>query len=247
MLIYFPTTPPPIQINSPKIPQPIQKNIDCRPAPPYVFCWNSPYIFFCLNIQHLLKKIIHLPSFMYIYFPLWKLLHYWELLDNETKFSSTCALHLATNRESPQNLSHRIKESLVCFGCSVLFWLDSTRVHTERKLPKPLAVLVGLPTLVSISRTGGSSCWSNTCWIWLVLPAVMLEMVQAASFWMFILWCLSRLWKAGRAPWSRMHCVWLSSPVTMFPIALKAGVITDTSLLFKSSTSLVTTSEKKIH
>ena len=37
MLIYLPTTPPPIKINSPKIPQPIQKNIDCRPAPPHTF------------------------------------------------------------------------------------------------------------------------------------------------------------------------------------------------------------------
>ena len=33
MLIYFPTTPPSIEINYHKIPQPIQKNIDCRLAP----------------------------------------------------------------------------------------------------------------------------------------------------------------------------------------------------------------------
>lgn len=38
-----------------------------------------------------------------------------------------------------------------------------------------------------------------TLWIWALFPAVMLETVQEASFWMLGLGCFSRLWKMGRA------------------------------------------------
>ena len=61
-----------------------------------------------------------------------------------------------------------------------------------------------------------------------LVPAVMFEMVQHASFLMLFLWLVvSRLSKHGSAPQLMMTCVWRSSPVTMFPTVRNAGTRTD--------------------
>lgn len=99
-------------------------------------------------------------------------------------------------------------------------------------------------TLMRISSIGCNNPLSMTCCICEVLPAVMLDMVHAASFWILILGCFNRLWNALRQLWSKTNCVWWSSPVTMLPMARNAGVITGTSLLLNNSTSLGTTPEK---
>lgn len=96
-----------------------------------------------------------------------------------------------------------------------------------------------------ISSIGCNNPLSMTCCICEVLPAVMLDMVHAASFWILILGCFNRLWNALRQLWSKTNCVWWSSPVTTLPMARNAGVITGTSLLLNNSTSLGTTPEKE--
>ena len=65
-------------------------------------------------------------------------------------------------------------------------------------------------------------------WICSVVPAVMFEMVQQASFLMLFLWLVcSRLSRQGRAVQLMMTWVWRSSPVTMLPTVRKAGTSTD--------------------
>lgn len=63
-------------------------------------------------------------------------------------------------------------------------------------------------------------------------PAVMLEMVQQASFLMDSLVLESRWRRQGRAEQFNTTCVWMSSPVTMLPTALRAADTTpwDTNL-----------------
>ena len=61
-----------------------------------------------------------------------------------------------------------------------------------------------------------------------LVPAVMLEMVQQASFLMLFLWLVvSRFSRHGKAPQLMMTCVWRSSPVTMLPTVRNAGTSTD--------------------
>ena len=49
-------------------------------------------------------------------------------------------------------------------------------------------------------------CRTRTC-IWSLLPAVIFETVQQASFLMLFLWfCVNRLRRHPRAWWSMMHC-----------------------------------------
>ena len=69
------------------------------------------------------------------------------------------------------------------------------------------------------------------------LPAVMLEIVQHASFLMPSFGEESRLSKAGRAPEEMTTWVCRSSPVTMLPTDRRAGVSTavDGCLLLVSS------------
>ena len=45
----------------------------------------------------------------------------------------------------------------------------------------------------------------------------------------------------GRAPQLMMTWVWMSSPVTMFPTALRAALMTDCWLFMRSSTILLQT------
>ena len=54
-------------------------------------------------------------------------------------------------------------------------------------------------TFSSTSTTSGTSWQSMTAWIWAVLPAVILEIVQAASLTMLCFECCSRRGKACRA------------------------------------------------
>ena len=58
-----------------------------------------------------------------------------------------------------------------------------------------------------------------TAWIWEGVPAVMLERVQVASFWMDFLAWVRRFSKWGRMPESMTFWVCSSVPVTMLPMA----------------------------
>lgn len=73
------------------------------------------------------------------------------------------------------------------------------------------------------TRTGTRPA-SITSWIWVSLPAVMLDSVQAASFWMLALSWHSRAGNMSRAPALSTHWVCSSVPVTMFPTERSAGV-----------------------
>ena len=77
---------------------------------------------------------------------------------------------------------------------------------------------------------------SMTAWIWVELPAVMLEMVQQASLRMPSLVELSSDSSAGSAPQLIMTCVCTSSPVTMLPTERRAGVWTEVEACMSSST-----------
>ena len=64
-------------------------------------------------------------------------------------------------------------------------------------------------------------------WICSFVPAVMLEMVQQASFLMLFFWLVfSRCSRQPSAPQFMMTCVWRSSPVTMLPTVRSAGTST---------------------
>ena len=66
-----------------------------------------------------------------------------------------------------------------------------------------------------------------TAWIWSLVPAVMLEMVQQASFLMlFFCAVLSRCRRQVSAPQLMMTWVCTSSPVTMLPTVRSAGTST---------------------
>mmetsp|Transcript_9395 Transcript_9395/g.32692 ORF Transcript_9395/g.32692 Transcript_9395/m.32692 type:complete len:213 (+) Transcript_9395:258-896(+) len=87
--------------------------------------------------------------------------------------------------------------------------------------------------------SGGTMLASTMAWIWSLLPAVMLEMVQHASFLMLFLWLVvSRLSRQGSAWQLMMICVWTSSPVTMLPTVRSAGMSTAGVVCSSSSTSL---------
>mmetsp|Transcript_20263 Transcript_20263/g.56183 ORF Transcript_20263/g.56183 Transcript_20263/m.56183 type:complete len:214 (+) Transcript_20263:353-994(+) len=79
---------------------------------------------------------------------------------------------------------------------------------------------------------------SITAWIWSLVPAVMLEIVQQASFLMLFLWVD---WSSASRQLSTLQltitCVCMSSPVTIFPTVRRAGTITDGTLCMRSSTS----------
>eukprot|EP00966_Prymnesium_polylepis_P057039 1321195-Prymnesium_polylepis.1 len=74
---------------------------------------------------------------------------------------------------------------------------------------------------------GGMMFASMTAWICSRVPAVMLEIVQHASFRMPFFGLPRRANSLASAPQLITHCVWLSSPVTMFPAVRNAGVCTD--------------------
>ncbi|KAH3672592.1 hypothetical protein OGATHE_002237 [Ogataea polymorpha] len=78
---------------------------------------------------------------------------------------------------------------------------------------------------------------SITAWIWSLFPAVMLEIVQHASFLIDSFGDLSSGASAGSTP--ALMTIWVckSLPVTMFPTALSAGVCTSVLSWPSSSTS----------
>lgn len=63
-----------------------------------------------------------------------------------------------------------------------------------------------------------------TSWIWYSLPAVMLDKVQEASFWMLFLWWRNRAGNMERAPALITAWVCSSVPVTMLPMERSEGV-----------------------
>lgn len=67
---------------------------------------------------------------------------------------------------------------------------------------------------------------SMILWIWCGEPAVILEIVQQASFRIPSLGEDRRERRAGKAPDEMTTWVWRSSPVTMFPTDRRAGVWT---------------------
>lgn len=71
---------------------------------------------------------------------------------------------------------------------------------------------------------GGMMLFSMTAWICSLLPAVMLEMVQHASFRIPFLGDESSARRQGSALLLMMNCVCRSLPVTMFPTVRRAGL-----------------------
>lgn len=82
----------------------------------------------------------------------------------------------------------------------------------------------GFITFERTPTRNGTNPWFTTCCIWSCRPAVMFDIVHVASFWMFVLGLVNRLGKTASAPASITTCVCSSVPVTMFPMALRAGV-----------------------
>ena len=85
--------------------------------------------------------------------------------------------------------------------------------------------------------SGGMMLASITAWIWLGEPAVMLLMVQHASFLMPSLGEESSASSGCRAPLATITCVCMSSPVTMLPTERSAGVCTAVDGCISRSTS----------
>lgn len=79
-------------------------------------------------------------------------------------------------------------------------------------------------TCCRISTSRGTRPASTTSWICESFPAVMLDSVHAASFWMLFFGWRSRLGNRASAPEFRTLWVCSSVPVTMFPIARNDGV-----------------------
>mmetsp|Transcript_19453 Transcript_19453/g.52937 ORF Transcript_19453/g.52937 Transcript_19453/m.52937 type:complete len:461 (-) Transcript_19453:128-1510(-) len=86
--------------------------------------------------------------------------------------------------------------------------------------------------------TGGTRPQLMTSWIWSRVPAVTLEIVQQASFLIVFFECVSSAFRLCRTPPCRITCVCWSSPVTMLPTALSAGVCTSGDVWPSSSMSL---------
>mmetsp|Transcript_47674 Transcript_47674/g.132295 ORF Transcript_47674/g.132295 Transcript_47674/m.132295 type:complete len:320 (+) Transcript_47674:738-1697(+) len=85
--------------------------------------------------------------------------------------------------------------------------------------------------------SGGIMLASITAWIWSLLPAVMLEIVQHASLRMPFFGLERSARRHGSAEKLMMICVCRSSPVTMLPTVRRAGVCTDGEWCISSSTS----------
>lgn len=75
-----------------------------------------------------------------------------------------------------------------------------------------------------MSTSNGTRPALMTSWIWVSLPAVTLDRVQAASFWMLDLWWRRSAGNIARAPEFNTHCVCSSVPVTMLPSDRREGV-----------------------
>ena len=99
----------------------------------------------------------------------------------------------------------------------------------------------GKSAFASSWSSGGTRPASMTAWIWSLFPAVMLEIVQQASFRILFLWLFSNRSKLPNTPQLITICVCKSSPVTMFPTARSAGVCTLGDGWPSSSTSRRTT------
>mmetsp|Transcript_2962 Transcript_2962/g.6941 ORF Transcript_2962/g.6941 Transcript_2962/m.6941 type:complete len:214 (-) Transcript_2962:1257-1898(-) len=97
--------------------------------------------------------------------------------------------------------------------------------------------LMSNSAVCSRCTSGPISPVSITAWICSLVPAVMLEIVQHASFLMLFLWpdCRSAS-RQLRTLQLTTTCVCMSSPVTMLPTVLSAGTITDGTLCVSSST-----------
>mmetsp|Transcript_28401 Transcript_28401/g.95626 ORF Transcript_28401/g.95626 Transcript_28401/m.95626 type:complete len:202 (+) Transcript_28401:223-828(+) len=89
---------------------------------------------------------------------------------------------------------------------------------------------------LSSEISGGTMCASTTAWIWSLLPAVMLEMVQHASLRMPFLALPRSASRQGSAEKLMTICVCRSSPVTMLPTVRSAGVWTLGDGCMRSST-----------
>lgn len=103
--------------------------------------------------------------------------------------------------------------------------LQSMTAYNERKITinNQLAKMAGTNRQQRVLHNIIPTC------ICILLPAVVLDIAQHASF-----LTLERGWSksnciAGRTDELMTTCVWTSSPVNMLPIALRAGEITDTS------------------
>merc|ERR1719247_2979303 len=101
--------------------------------------------------------------------------------------------------------------------------------------------LMSNSALFSKFTSGGMTFASTTDWIWSLFPAVMFEIVQQASFLIPFLGLPSKANKQGKAEKLMMICVCRSSPVTMLPTVLRAGVCTDGDGCMSSSTNLLHT------
>ncbi|KAF3846895.1 hypothetical protein F7725_003973 [Dissostichus mawsoni] len=104
--------------------------------------------------------------------------------------------------------------------------LQDVGLHqVDHLLHRPPAGEYNKRTRSSTSTSRGTSPASMTSWIWVSLPAVTLDSVQAASFWMLAFLWRSSAGNMARAPESSTACVCSSVPVTMFPRARSAGLL----------------------
>mmetsp|Transcript_98287 Transcript_98287/g.256776 ORF Transcript_98287/g.256776 Transcript_98287/m.256776 type:complete len:249 (-) Transcript_98287:591-1337(-) len=127
----------------------------------------------------------------------------------------------------------------------------STKYSMCCALPPAVALLMAHAASFLMSKSPVASRWTMgginwlliTSWICALFPAVIFDIVQQVSFRMLFFVCPKRAARGGSKPQPSMAWVWLSSPVTMFPTARKAGVCTKGDWCCKSSTSRVETPE----
>ena len=127
---------------------------------------------------------------------------------------------------------------LFSYCCKILLPPDVVLVMAQAA-----SFLVLNSALLSISINTGNTLASITAWICCLFPAVILDIVQHASFRMLSLVADKRWRRHGRTEQLRITWVCISSPVTMFPTALKAADTTLCCCCIKSSTNLRLTPE----
>mmetsp|Transcript_3204 Transcript_3204/g.9980 ORF Transcript_3204/g.9980 Transcript_3204/m.9980 type:complete len:234 (+) Transcript_3204:444-1145(+) len=165
-----------------------------------------------------------------------------------TMSSSSAAASSPTSRtrSSPSSASMTTAESLHVSRSHIgLMQPCATRNLIWSCVPPEVALLMAHAAsflmsnslVLSSCTSGGMTLASITCWICCWLPAVMLEMVQQASFLIdFFEWFESRCSRQGSALQLMTTCVCMSSPVTMLPTVRSAGMSTAGVLCMSSST-----------
>lgn len=114
-----------------------------------------------------------------------------------------------------QGINNQLTKYLICSAVPLLVALVIDQAASFRVLNS---------SFFKIWINNGNILASMTAWICCRFPAVMFDIVHEASFRIDSLSDDSKCKIWGRAPLFKMTWVWVSSPVTMLPTALKAAL-----------------------